>query len=104
MSGKFPSMLVKLVPPSVLSQTLVTPKLERVTSTLFVLKGSTSMEEIYEPLVAGIIVITDTAGVALALVILITSGGSPLTEDSTVEAPIQIVLAATGSILTAVNA
>src|SRR6478609_5738664 len=59
-SGRFPSIFVKVVPPLVLSQTLGTPKLEMVTSTLFV-EGSTSIEDIYEPLPAGIVVLNETA-------------------------------------------
>src|SRR6185369_6208624 len=64
-SGKFPSIFVKLVPPFVLSQTLGTPKLESVTSTLLVLLGSTSIEEIYDPLPAAMVVVKDTTGLAV---------------------------------------
>src|SRR5215831_12099496 len=74
-SGRFPSMFVKLVPPLVLSQTLGVPKLEIVTSTLLTLVGSTSIEERYAPLPAAIVVVRETVGVAeLALVIFMTSG------------------------------
>jgi hypothetical protein len=63
-------MFVKLVPPLVLSQTLGTPKLEIVTSTLLTLLGSTSIDEIYAPLPAAIVVVEDTTGVVLGLAIL----------------------------------
>src|SRR5678815_1538502 len=62
------------------------------------------MEEIYAPLPAGIVVgVNAMAGVALALEIFITTGAVALADPSTVDAPIQIVLASVGSTLTAVS-